>query len=115
MADKDNSALVGALMLVAGGIIGAGVALLVAPQSGKETREDIARYARRTRKRAGHMVEDFTDAFSDVVDTVVDKSSDILDKGKDLAADTKKEIMKAIEEGQDRLEREKKRLAKMFS
>ena len=115
MADNDNKALVGAMMLVAGGIIGAGVALLFAPQSGKETREDIARYARRTKKRAKHMADDFADAFSDVVDTVVDKSADILDKGKDLASDTKKEIMKAIEEGQDRLEREKKRLSKMFS
>jgi len=42
MAENNNSAMVGALMLVAGGIIGAGVALLFAPQSGKRTRKEIA-------------------------------------------------------------------------
>ena len=59
MADRDNSAMVGALMLVAGGIIGAGVALLFAPQSGQKTRKDITRYAKKVRRKAEGVVDDF--------------------------------------------------------
>ena len=39
MDENNNNAMVGALMLVAGGIIGAGVALLFAPQTGKKPAE----------------------------------------------------------------------------
>ncbi len=114
MADKDNSALVGALMLVAGGIIGAGVALLFAPQSGKATRRDIARYTKKVRRKAEGVVDDFTGTVSDMVEAVGEKASEILDRGKDLALDAKQDLLKAIEEGQDKLEKQKRRLAKLI-
>ncbi|MBP2684738.1 MAG: hypothetical protein H6Q79_2777, partial [Deltaproteobacteria bacterium] len=37
MDESDNKVMLGALLVLAGAILGAGVALLVAPQSGKET------------------------------------------------------------------------------
>jgi gas vesicle protein len=37
--------------ILASGIIGAGIALLLAPKSGSETREDLKRFAATTRKR----------------------------------------------------------------
>lgn len=114
MADRNNSAMVGALMLVAGGIIGAGVAILYAPQTGKETRKDIRRFAKKTRRRAEGVVDDFSDAVSDMVDAVGEKASEILDKGKDLAHDAKLELIKAIEEGQEKLEKQRTKLAKMI-
>ena len=113
MADDNNSAMVGALMLIAGGIIGAGAALLFAPQAGKRTRRDIVRYARKTRDKAEDVVDDFADTISSMVDVVGEKAADILDQGKDLAQDAKKEMLKAIEEGQARLEKQKTRLAKL--
>jgi len=113
MSEKNNSALVGALMLVAGGIIGAGVALLFAPQSGERTRRDISRYAKRTRHKVEDVVDEFTDNVSDMVDSVGEKVSDILDKGKDLAHDAKRGLVKAIEEGQEKLEKQRVRLAKL--
>ncbi len=39
MSDRRTTVKAGALLLIAGGIIGAGVALLFAPQSGKATRK----------------------------------------------------------------------------
>ena len=114
MSNKNHSATVGALMLVAGGIIGAGLALLYAPQSGKATRKELAKYAKRTRRRAEGVVDEFADNISEMVDAVGDRASEILEKGKDLAHDAKKDLLKAIEEGQDQLEKQKKKLAKII-
>ncbi len=113
--NNNNSAMVGALMLVAGGIIGAGVALLFAPQSGKRTRKDIARFAKKTKHKAEDAVDSFTDTLSDLVETVGDKASDILDQGKDMAYDAKKEVLRAIEDGQARLEKQRAKLAKLIA
>lgn len=114
MPDRNTTIKVGALMLVAGGVIGAGLALLYAPQSGKATRKDISRYAKKARRRAEDIVDDFSDAVSKMVETVGDKSADILDRGADLAHDAKKEILKTIEHGQEKLEKQRARLAKFL-
>jgi len=117
MSDRDNNAMVGALMLVAGGIIGAGVALLYAPQSGEKTRKGLARYAKRARRRtqeAVEAVEDFSDQVTDMAEAVGERASDILEKGKDMAYGAKKGLLKAIEEGEARLGKERARLTKMI-
>jgi len=58
-------------------------------------------------------VDDFSDALSEMVETVADKADDILDKGKDLAYDAKKELVKVIEDGQERLEKQRAKLMKL--
>ncbi len=115
MGHKNNEIKAGALMLIAGGIIGAGIALLFAPQSGKATRKDISRYARKARRRAEDIVDDFSDSVAKMVDTVGEKTGDILDRGADLAHEAKKDILKVIEDGQEQLEKQRNRLARFFS
>jgi gas vesicle protein len=44
--------------LLAGGILGAGLGLLFAPKSGRETRNDIRDLAARTRERVGKTIDD---------------------------------------------------------
>lgn len=114
MSENNNNAMVGALLLVAGGVIGAGVALLFAPQSGKQTRRDIARYSRKARRKAGDLADEFSDAVSGMVETVGEKASEIIAQGKDLAQDAKREVLRAVEEGQEKLEKQKGRLARFF-
>ena len=114
MADENDRITSGALMLIAGGIIGAGLALLFAPQSGKRTRKDIARLARKTKYKAEDIVDDFVDAVSDMADAVGEKAGDILDQGRDVAHDAKKELLRAIENGQEKLEKQRARLAKLI-
>lgn len=109
-----NSAMVGAMMLVAGGIIGAGVALLYAPQSGKRTRKDIARYAKKTSDKAAEVVCEFTDSVSDLVDSITEKTGDLIDQGKHLAKDAKKDMLSSIEHGLDKLEKQRGKLVKMM-
>ena len=45
--------------------VGAGIALLVAPRSGEETRRDLRRQARRVTSAAQEAAEDFTDSMVD--------------------------------------------------
>lgn len=117
MSDRDSNAMVGAVMLVAGGLIGAGIALLYAPQSGEKTRKGLVRYAKRARRRtreAVEAVEDFTEQVTDMAEAVGERATEILEKGKDMAQGAKKGLLKAIEEGEARLVKERSRLAKMI-
>jgi gas vesicle protein len=114
MSDRSSTYKAGALMLIAGGLIGASIALLFAPQSGRATRKDISRYARRARRRGEDIVDDFTNSVSRMVDTVGEKAADILDQGADLAGDARKEILKAMEHGHEKLEKHRARLSKFF-
>ena len=78
--ERQDSAI-GPLFL--GIALGAGVALLFAPQSGEETRGGIARSARRARNAAQDFVEDVTDTvadkFNEVKSTVEEKLEATLD------------------------------------
>jgi gas vesicle protein len=114
--EDSNSALVGALMLMAGGIIGAGIALMYAPQSGEKTRKGITRFTKKARRKAQdavEVVEDFSEQVTDMAETVGDRAAEILEKGKDMAYSAKKGLLKAIQEGEARLEKERSRLTKM--
>jgi len=116
MSDSEirKSVTVGGIMLIAGGLLGAAAALLYAPQSGRQTRRDIARYSRKVRRQAEDIVDDFADNVHGMVETIGERAEDILDKGKDLAHEAKVELIKIIDEGQARLEKQKERLAKII-
>ncbi|MCI0468671.1 MAG: YtxH domain-containing protein [Nitrospirae bacterium] len=107
---QDDFKKVGAAFLV-GGTIGVVLALLYAPQSGRETRKDIAKTARRIRKDAAEAIDETIEAVNDYVDRVKDMVSDIVERGVDLSSDAKKEILKALEHGQKAIERQKDKIA----
>ncbi len=109
-----KNAMVGGILLVAGGLVGAGVALLYAPQSGRQTRRDISRYSRKVRRQAEDIVDDFAGNVHGMVESIGERAEDILDRGKDLAHEAKLDLIKVIEEGQGRLEKQKARLAKLI-
>lgn len=113
MCEKDKKVAVAAMLMVAGGIVGAGLALLLAPQSGERTRRDIMRSAKRVKTRAEEAVDDLSVNISDLVETIGDKTDDILDKGKDIAGSARKDLIRLIEEGASRLEKFRTKLSRM--
>jgi gas vesicle protein len=113
MEERDKKVAVAAMLIVAGGIIGAGVALLFAPQSGQRTRKDLVRYARKTKDRADEAVDDIAANISDLVDTIGDKAEDLLDKGKIAAGSARKDLIRLIEEGASTLEQFRTKLSRM--
>ena len=113
MEDRDKKVAVAAMLILAGGIVGAGVALLFAPQSGQRTRKDIVRYARKTKNRADEAVDDLSANISDLVDSIGDKADDLLEKGKGVAGSARKDLIRLIEEGASRLEQFRTKLSRM--
>ncbi len=89
------------LSFVLGGLMGAGVALLLAPKSGEETR-------RRIRDFAG----DMRDKAEDYVEETKGKVKSSFEKGKGFIEEKKSIITTAVEAGREAYEKEKERLAK---
>ena len=87
------------LSFLLGGVVGAGLALLLAPQSGEETR-------RRIKDMAGD-VKDKTNAY---VDKTKETLTTYVDKGKDYYEQKKSLVSSAIDAGKDAYEKEKQRL-----
>jgi len=114
MDENDNKVMTGALLVLAGAILGAGVALLIAPQSGKETRRDIARYGRKARRKAEGVVGEVAERVYDLADAVEEKAEELLGSGKGLAKESREALLAALEEGQERIGRQRDRLAKLL-
>jgi gas vesicle protein len=79
-----------------GSLVGAGVALLVAPQSGKETRQQLKGLAEDVKTKAEGYVEQMKGQVSSVVE-----------KGKDLLEEQKSILASAVEAGKEAYEKEK--------
>lgn len=113
MNDKEKKLAAAALLIVAGGIIGAGVALLFAPQSGERTRRDLNRCAKRVKTRADETAEDISVSITNLVESLGDKTDDLVEKGKDMAGSARKDLIRLIEEGASKLEKFRTKLSRM--
>ena len=80
MARKINTTMADALMLVGGGVVGAGLALLLAPQSGKKSRTEIARFRRSMGRKGDSIIRHFADNMSGFADAVGGKAAGMLNK-----------------------------------
>ncbi len=100
---KDEGYGAGSVFLgfLLGGIVGAGVALLMAPQSGRETRAKIKELAGDVKEKASGYVEETRE-----------KVTSYVDRGKGLYDEKKSLVKSAIEAGKEAYEKEKERLAK---
>ena len=101
MAD-DRGCSLGAvgLAFVTGGLAGAAVALLLAPQSGRESREQLRGYAR----RAEGDVHELANKATQVLDQAVDK-------GREFVQEKKAVLTEAVEAGRAGMQWERERLA----
>jgi gas vesicle protein len=84
-----------------GGMVGAGFALLLAPQSGRETRQKIKELTGDVKEKAMGYAGD-----------VKEKITGGIDKGKEMYEEKKSMITSAIEAGKEAYEKEKDRLSK---
>jgi gas vesicle protein len=107
--NKDATRIMGAFLM--GGLIGAAIALLYAPKSGRETRKDISKAAKRAKKGTVDLVEDITESVSDFTSDMKDRAADIIDRGKELSENARKDILATLEHGQKVIEKQRKRIA----
>lgn len=104
----DYQKIAGSFLL--GGVIGAIIALLYAPQSGRDTRKDITKKAKRVKREAVDLIDDTIDGIQDFADDMKDRASDIIERGMELSDDAKKALIKNLEHGQKTFEKQKKRI-----
>ena len=88
------------LAFVTGGLAGAAVALLLAPQSGRKSREQVRGY----RQRAEEQVHELTDTASQALEQAVDK-------GREFIKDKQAVVAEAVEAGRAAMSREHERLS----
>jgi gas vesicle protein len=115
MDDRNDNLEMGALLVVAGAILGAGAALLFAPRSGRETRRDITRFARKASRKVEGVAGEVVGSVAGMVDAVEEKAEELLEKGKDLSRESREAVLDALNEGQERLGRQRDRLAKLLA
>ena len=114
MDERNDNVMMGALLVVAGAILGAGAALLFAPQAGHDTRRDIARYARKTSRKLEGVAGEVVGSVTGMADVVEEKAEEFLEKGKDLSKESLEAVLTALNEGQERLGRQRDRLVKLL-
>ena len=114
MDERNDGVMVGAMLVLVGAILGAGAALLLAPQSGVKTRRDISRFARKTGKVVEGVAGEVVGSVAGMVDAVEEKAEELLEKGKDLSRESREAVLAALNEGQERLGRQRDRLAKLL-
>ena len=116
----ETSAATKLTYLIVGGGIGAILALLFAPKSGAELREDIADATRKgieksketaaqLQEKAGEYYEVSREKASELYQTATEKASDLTEKAKTAAANTANPFSAAIEAGKDAYTAEKRK------
>lgn len=95
---QGNGASAGAIILafLGGAAIGAVAALLLAPQSGRESREQLRGYARRT----GEQIRELADKAEETWETAVEK-------GRQFVQDQKSVLTEALEAGREAMRRQR--------
>ena len=106
--NDDYKKIIGAFLI--GGAIGAFVALLYAPQSGRQTRKDISRTAKHIKRDTVHLVEETVESIDEFISDVKEKATAIIEQGKEISDTAKKEIVKTLEHGQKAIEKQKNRI-----
>lgn len=95
----------GVKWFLVGALIGAGVAMLYAPQSGERTRRDLGRKARRIRRDVEGRLEDVRDEVSERGRRLKASAEELADNVKHEVRDGRRAIRKTASNARDELER----------
>jgi gas vesicle protein len=84
-----------------GALIGAGVALLFAPRSGRETRADIGRRARAAQDRVRDVAEDVTEQVVDTFEGARTRIEAQIETARSAIVAKKEQVTRAMEAGRE--------------
>jgi gas vesicle protein len=104
----------GTLMLIAGGLIGAGLALLYAPQSGQKTRRKLGRYAEKVHSDAEELFRDTSDSLSEVMEDLSERSADLIERGGEVTQEWRQQLLSTMESGQKNLETQRRKFKQLW-
>jgi gas vesicle protein len=85
---------------ILGGVLGASLAMLFAPESG-----------RRTRERLRDLAADMRDKTVDFSEDLRDKAEDVVERGREVFEEKKSIVSAAVQAGTEAMQRERDRLS----
>ncbi len=91
----------GVVAFLCGALVGAGVALLLAPKSGRETQADLREGARRLKEGTGERLTDLRDTLGERYDRTRDQVGTRVGAFRRNVADRQKQAGEAIKAGKD--------------
>ncbi|MBU0485244.1 MAG: YtxH domain-containing protein [Proteobacteria bacterium] len=113
------------LSFLTGALVGATVALLLTPRTGKETRKILADYRDEMKDRTSSLRESFPEQTASIVahgkemiehgKKLVSRGTEMVSEGKGFLDDKKKALNEAIEAGKKAMEQEKEALTSSLS
>ncbi len=122
MSREDNcSSTIAILSFLTGTVVGAGIALLVAPKTGEETRDMLMDYGHNIKDRVADLPENMkiqagkaTEHGRDMIERgkeMINRGTELLGQGKGYLEEKKETLSAAIEAGKKAMQEEKERLA----
>ena len=96
MANRAGDFMAGVLL---GGVIGAALALLVAPQSGEQTRELL-------KEKSGELTERAKERIADLTAKVKEQAGEMVASGKEALRERKEKLISSLHAGKDMDEEE---------
>lgn len=106
MDKKQKEFLKGAAIGVAAGAVAGAIAgILLAPQSGKETREDIKKYLHEMKDKIALKLGDLKEITEDKYGEVVDSVVSAYEKGKKISTAESKVIKNQLKEGYEEVKK----------
>lgn len=97
MAKGSNGVLEFAAGLFLGGLVGAALGLLLAPQAGEDTRRQISERGIELREEVEKKAAELQDKLPSVVEEQRSRVQDAIEKGKEAAARKRQEILGELE------------------
>lgn len=97
IVEKREGSSIGPFLI--GLALGAGIALLMAPQSGDETRREIAERARRAKDAARDAIGDLGDVIGEKLEQARDKVDDGIESAREAVDSRRQRVTTAFEAG----------------
>lgn len=97
--DRNGSGLSFVSGLIIGGLIGAIVAIVLAPQSGEETRDLIRGKAHELKGKAMDLASDLRDRASDLADDLRSSADELARRGRETIDTVRTQFNDAVESG----------------
>ena len=88
-----------AAVFIAGALLGAGVALLLAPQSGRKTRRDLSHLAEKTRNKVEAAQLELRHSIDNIVEDAAERIEEGLNRGIDWTDSKVAELQRALDAG----------------
>jgi gas vesicle protein len=94
------------VLFLTGGLLGATIALLFAPQSGKRTRRDIIRWGENAKRQSEEIQVQISQAIEDLVDDISERVEESLDRGLEWTDKTARQFRLALNAGKQSVRQE---------